>query len=107
QEQVAPGGQLDRRRQLQQVVLEAGAEAASVEVDRQLRDRPPVQVAALGLGDRNPLGQVVQQLDRLVMIDQRRVAENTCVVDGKRRGGTDSAIHGVRWRPPLFSRCSG
>src|SRR5438552_12390770 len=95
QQQVHQRRQLNRRRQLERVVLELGPEAASVEVDRDLGDRPAVQVAALDLGDRDPLDEVVEELRWLILLDEGRVAEDARVVERKSWGGTDWAIH---WR---------
>src|SRR5437762_1041966 len=81
QEQVDPGGELDRRRHLERLVLDPGAKAAPVDVDRQLRDRTTVQVPALGLSHRYALDEVVEQLDRLVALDKKRVAEDARVVN--------------------------
>ena len=50
-------------------------------------------MATLGLGDRNSLDQVVQELMRLVALDERRVAEDARVVNRQSWGGADSAIH--------------
>src|SRR5260370_7368555 len=54
EEQVHPRGKLDRRRQLDRVVLHAGAEAPAVDVDRALGDGPTVQLATLYARYGNP-----------------------------------------------------
>ena len=46
QQQVNPGGELHRRRQLENLVLDSRVEAAAVDVNRDLCDRPAVEVPA-------------------------------------------------------------
>src|SRR5207247_10826517 len=72
QEQVDPGGELDRRRHLERLVLDPGAKAAPVNVDRELGDRTAVQVTAFGLADGDALDQVVEQLAGLLALDEGR-----------------------------------
>src|SRR5207302_1904463 len=80
---------LDRRRKLERLVFDFGPEAAPVNVDGHLGDRAPIQRPSLGVGDGKPFGQVIEQLQRFVALDQRRVTEHASLIDGQSRGGTD------------------
>jgi len=50
-------------------------------------------MAAFGLRDRDPLRQVVEQLDGFVVLMKRGVAEDTNAIEGQRGRGTDLAAH--------------
>src|SRR5207237_8816220 len=75
QRAVDPRRQLAGWRQLEDLVLDARAEAAAVDVDRKLGARPSVEVPALGVCDGQALDEVIQQLIGRVAFTERRVAE--------------------------------
>jgi len=79
--------------ELQLLFVPARTQRAAAQLEDNLNDRAPIQVAALDLGDWDPLHQVVEQLDRLVLFIQGRVAEHADAIERQRGRPTDGAAH--------------
>ncbi len=79
--------------ELQLLLVPARSQRAAAQLEHNLGDRAPIQVAPLDLGDRDPLHQVVEKLDRLVLFIQGRMAEHADSIERQRRRPADGAAH--------------
>ena len=66
-----------------------------LDLERRLRDRSAAQVPMLDVRARDPLGQVVEQLGRVIHLRERRVTEDASAVQGKRGCGADWTAQSV------------
>src|SRR5260370_26476001 len=90
-QQVQPFRPQDGRVELHLFLLPSRAERAASDLNGHLSDGAAIQVAALGFGNRDPLGQIVEQLEGFVVLVQRSVAEHTGAIERQRRRTADLA----------------
>ncbi len=77
--------------ELELFLVPSRAERATANLNDHLGDRAAIQVGALGLRDRDVFGEILEQLDRLVVLMQRGVTEDTHAIKWQRRRGADLA----------------
>src|SRR5579872_416083 len=94
EQQVNPGGKLDRRSKLEVVVLDPGTKRAAIRLYRELGDGPAIEMAAFGARDRDVLGQVLQELAGVLRLGHRGVTEHAGTFDRKRGSGAHRAVGG-------------
>src|SRR5207245_7185590 len=83
--EVEPGGQQHGRVDLELFLVPSRAERASADLHHHLADRAAIQMTALDLGAGDPLHEVVEQLDRLVLVVEGRMAKNADAIEWQRR----------------------
>src|SRR5260370_14210229 len=93
EQQIQPRRQQNTRMQLHLFFVPPCAERAAGHLDDHLDDGAAVQVAALGFGDRDPLGQIVEQLDGFIVLVQRCVAEHARAIQRHLPPTPDLAPH--------------
>jgi len=77
--------------ELQLLLVPSRAECPTANLDYNLGDWPAIEVAALGFGDGDSFGQIVEKLDRFVVLVQRSVAEDACAIERQRGRAADLA----------------